>query len=232
MTHIVLCWDIDGTLLSTARAGIFALEDAVAHVIGRAVDLREVETAGLTDPQIVAAVLNIHGIAATREMVQAVLRGYEDRLPECLHRRRGKVMPNVEAVLDATVRRPDVMTLLLTGNTRRGAAAKLAHYGLDRFFRDGAFSDEISDRNRIAACALDKIRVAAGKGFSAESMIVIGDTPHDVACAQAVGARSLAVATGTYSAELLTSHNPWRVVDVLPQPEDFFNLIGIPVWPQ
>lgn len=223
---VVLCWDIDGTLLSTGRAGVFALEDSVAEFVGRPVDLQAVETAGLTDPQIVAAILRSAGVDPILPAVEAVLRGYEDRLPASLHRKRGGVMPNVEAVLDATVGRADVMTLLLTGNTRRGAAAKLAHYGLAHYFGDGAFSDGIPDRVGIAAKALAMARACLGE-IEPEQLIVIGDTPHDIHCAAAVGARCLAVATGAHDPGLLAALTPWRVVDQLPDPAAFLRLVGL-----
>lgn len=223
---IVLCWDIDGTLLSTGRAGIYALEAAVAEFVGRPVDLQAVETAGLTDPQIVAAILRSTGIDPTLSAVETVLRGYEDRLPASLHRKRGGVMPNVEAVLDATVGRADVMTLLLTGNTRRGAAAKLAHYGLARYFGDGAFSDGIPDRVGIAARARAMARERLGD-IAPEQLIVIGDTPHDIHCAAAIGARCLAVATGAHDPGLLAALEPWRVVNQLPDPAGFLRLVDL-----
>jgi phosphoglycolate phosphatase len=43
-------------------------------------------------------------------------------------------------------------------------------------------------------------------------VLVIGDTPLDIRCARAIGAKALAVATGTFSAPQLEAHQPdWAV---------------------
>ena len=44
----VLFWDIDGTLLTTAKAGVFAWEDAVREFTGREFELVRMRIAGLT----------------------------------------------------------------------------------------------------------------------------------------------------------------------------------------
>jgi phosphoglycolate phosphatase-like HAD superfamily hydrolase len=51
--------------------------------------------------------------------------------------------------------------------------------------------------------------------------ILIGDTPYDVACGSAIGAKVVAVATGTYSVEELRAGSPWWVVSALPPPGTF-----------
>src|SRR5204863_3526317 len=123
---------LDGTLLSTARAGVYALEAAAAEVCGEPVDLQAMKTAGMTDSEIAAAVIERHrGEPAPLDDVARFLALYEAALPDCLPRRRGHVMPGVREVLESLVGRDDVTSLLLTGNTEAGAAAKLAHYGLD-----------------------------------------------------------------------------------------------------
>jgi phosphoglycolate phosphatase-like HAD superfamily hydrolase len=114
--------------------------------------------------------------------------------------------------------------MLLTGNTRRGAAAKLAHYGLDRFFEGGAFSDAPCEREQIARAAME---LAHASGWvPANGAVVIGDTPHDVRCGRAAGARTLAVATGAYGVEELRGHGAWLVLPELPPPAEFLRLLS------
>jgi phosphoglycolate phosphatase-like HAD superfamily hydrolase len=114
-----------------------------------------------------------------------------------------------------------VVSLLLTGNTAAGARAKLAHYGLGDYFLWGAFADGAPDRAAIAHRALTLVRKITGAHPSLERTYVIGDTPRDILCAQAIGARAIAVASGTYGAEELERYRPWWVLESLPEPETF-----------
>ena len=219
-------WDIDGTLLTTGRAGIFAWQEALHEVAGVEVDLWSFDTAGHPDFGIARRLLSEFGghtepePAAVRRLVQR----YEDRLPEALHRRVGHVMPNVPEILTALARTPGVCSSLLTGNTRRGALAKLEHYGLSEFLSDGAFSELGGDRNTIARAALEH---AAAHGCSPEpgGVLVVGDTPHDVRCADSIGARAVAVATGAYDIAPLAAVGAWRVYSQLPPPAQFLSLL-------
>jgi phosphoglycolate phosphatase-like HAD superfamily hydrolase len=218
---LVLCWDLDGTLLTTARAGVFALEAAAQDVLGRSVDLSSMRTAGLTDTQIARTILMSSGASPTPELVVRFLERYEELLPERLSWRTGRVLPGVREILDAAAGRRDILSMLLTGNTRAGARAKLTHYGLDRYFEHGAFSDGEPDRSAIAR----KAAAVAAQRIGAESpthIFVIGDTPHDIQCATVIGARAIAVATGTYALDELTSHGPWWALEHLPEPATFF----------
>jgi phosphoglycolate phosphatase-like HAD superfamily hydrolase len=122
--------------------------------------------------------------------------------------------------------RTDVHSALLTGNTRAGAAAKLGHYRLAEFFEGGAFADGANDRPAIARSALAQAQNILGM-VSPDRVYVIGDTPHDVACGKAIGARVIAVATGGYSLEELRDTDPWWLLASLPEPEVFFPRLGL-----
>jgi phosphoglycolate phosphatase-like HAD superfamily hydrolase len=121
-----------------------------------------------------------------------------------------------------------VSSFLLTGNTRGGARAKLTYYGLDGYFAGGAFSDDTTDRPSIARNALTLAQARLGP-LGAERTYVIGDTPHDIRCARAIGARVIAVATGGYSLEELSQLEPWWLLPELPQPDDFLDRLGLTV---
>ena len=222
----VLFWDIDGTLLTTARAGVFAWEDAVRELTGRTeFELAQLRIAGLTDYQIALKTFESLGIAVDDAFLHRFVNRYGELLPSSLPRRKGHVMPNVREILEHLARnRPDVRSYLLTGNTRAGAAAKLQHYDLVQFFPGGAFAEDTRDRSSIAGRALE---IARRAGPVADSGIfVIGDTPHDIECANAIGARTIAVATGGYSLEELEGHRPWRLFAELPAPIEFVQLLN------
>jgi phosphoglycolate phosphatase-like HAD superfamily hydrolase len=220
-TH--LFWDIDGTLLTTARAGIFALQDASLEVCNRELDLATMQTAGMTDAEIAIEICRGFGVP---DRAGDFLRAYARLLPARLSRRRGAVLPNVHEILELLDERDDVVNFLLTGNVRAGAEAKLRHYGLWQFFAQtgGAFSVEGSDRPSIARAA----QALVGDDYDPARAYVIGDTPHDVSCGTAIGARTIAVATGPgYSLAELEACEPWLALEMLPGPTAFLNRLGL-----
>lgn len=222
----VLFWDIDGTLLTTARAGVFALEDAAHEVCGSSPDFQTLHTAGLTDAEVAALAIETCGGQPSPELVDAFLRAYEHRLPDSLHRRKGQVMPGIVAVLDYLADRKDVTSLLLTGNTPAGASAKLTHYGLDGYFDGGAFCIDTGGRASIARRARELAEERLGE-LSDERVYVIGDTPHDIRAGKAIGARTVAVGTGPVPFDELLACEPWLAFERLPEPERFVEQLGL-----
>jgi phosphoglycolate phosphatase len=222
----VLFWDIDGTLLSTARAGVFALEEAARETCGTHPDFQALHTAGLTDSEVATLAIETLGLDARPDLVSAFLRAYERHLPDRLHWRRGTVLGGVRAILDDLRGDPDVVCLLLTGNTPAGARAKLEHYGLLDDFAGGAFCADGEDREAIARRALEVAAQHLGGSTEGHEIVVIGDTPHDVRAGQAIGAATLAVASGSFTAEELRDFTPTAVIEQLPDPAGFRELIG------
>ncbi len=220
---IVLFWDIDGTLLTTGKGGVPAWEQAVREVIGREFELAKFRISGLTDYQIAVRTFELLGEPADAEKIRRMVQRYEDLLPTYLPTRTGRVFPNVREILDDLRPRTDVRSYLLTGNTRGGARAKLTYYGLWDYFPDGAFAEDTGSRSSIARRGLELARRAGP--VAAERIFVIGDTEHDVTCAAAIGARTIAVLTGGYSRDELATHHPWRILDELPPPAEFARMI-------
>ncbi len=218
----VLFWDLDGTLLTTGRAGLFAFEDALLEVTGARVDLSKLTTPGLTDSGVGRLVLQHARLDPGPDRVEALLRRYEELLPASLPRREGRVLAGVREVLEDFAGRTDVRSYLLTGNTPAGARAKLVHYDLDRFFPEGegAFCIDHGTRTDIARRALP---LAEG----ADAVYVIGDTPADVECGKAIGARTIAVASGWHSTDELGATQPWALLERIPEPQEFRALIGL-----
>ena len=223
---IALFWDIDGTLLTTGKAGVPAWEIAVREIVGRDFELASFRVAGLTDYQIAVRTFEMLGVDADELTIRRMVARYEELLPTELPKKRGHVMPNVREILERMQREPDVHLYLLTGNTPGGARAKLTHYDLFKYFEGGAFAEDAGDRASIAARALSLAHANSPVGD--DLAFVIGDTPHDIECANAIGARTIAVATGGYSRAELMKHRPWRVFDVLPPVDEFAHVIREP----
>ncbi len=202
---IVALFDIDGTLVLTGGAGRRALSLAFDDLFGVPDALVDVPLAGRTDAWLLAQALTSH----QRAPDESTLARFRDRYlvhlaAELQKPARGKqVMPGVRPLLDVLAARDDVYLALLTGNYRQGARLKLEHFDLWRYFRAGAFGDEAHDRNQLVGEALASVRQAGGPDVSPSEAVVVGDTPLDVACAAAAGARSIAVATGGFDVEVL-----------------------------
>jgi phosphoglycolate phosphatase len=217
MATLVL-FDIDGTLVLTGGAGIRAMNLAGKSVFDVDNLLEGVEVAGRTDWGILRDALSRvglsiedGGLARFREAYIAHLR---DEVLQPGKGRKG-VMAGIPDLLPALEARDDVSLGLLTGNFRDAARIKLEHFDLWRFFACGAFGDDSPDRNELVPFALARARECGLGAMRCEDVIVIGDTPHDVACARAVGALPIAVATGSYSADQLRETGAPIVLDDL-----------------
>ena len=221
----ILFWDIDGTLLTTGKAGVPAWEAAVRETTGKEFQLSSIRVPGLTDFQIAARTFELLGVQPRDGALERMVTRYEDLLPSTLPLKQGHVLPNVREILEALRARRDVRSYLLTGNTRRGARAKLTHYDLFKYFPDGAFAEDQGLRASIATRALELAR--RNGSVIEEQLFVIGDTPHDIEAAGAIKARTVAVATGGYSVDELSAHRPWRVFEQLPPPAEFLELVGL-----
>src|SRR4029077_2032371 len=170
----------------------------------------DIPMAGRTDAWILSDAAAAHGIPADAadlaRFPDVYVRGLSAEIAASERRgttpvRGGRycVMPGVRALLDALIDRPDAYLALLTGNYETGAKIKLEHFDLWRYFRCGAFGDDSADRNALVPFALERARRRGLPDLAPEQILVVGDTPHDVACARAVGAVPISVATGGYT---------------------------------
>lgn len=204
----LLLFDIDGTLIVSGGAGEGALRDAMADRFGVEEDLAGITLAGATDGLIARLLLQKHDLPVTPENITTLLDGYLHHLPTRLPRHDGRVLPGIVDLLERLRLRDDCVLALLTGNLRRGAEIKLGHYGVWDYFAFGAFADDHHDRNELGPFARARALEIHGKEFPPEHIYVIGDTPRDIECGRAFGARTVAIATGNYSAAELAAHSP------------------------
>lgn len=199
VSQIVL-FDIDGTLITSGRAGARGMDAAFLALYGVAGALKGVSLAGRTDHAIVSDVLRAIGHQPTPEAVRVLRDAYLEHLPRemAVPHPDNRVLPGVLAALDSLAAREDVAVGLLTGNFERGAAIKLGHFDLWRRFPFGAFGDDHIDRRDLLPIAMSQAE-RVGAVVPAAQVVVIGDTPLDIDCARHHAVRSIGVATGLYS---------------------------------
>jgi phosphoglycolate phosphatase-like HAD superfamily hydrolase len=222
----LLLWDIDGTLINSGSAGLHALIRATMERFGGNGDLDGVEIAGRTDVGIAHQILEKYGEAVTEQGSSELLDTYIRLLPEELPRRNGRVLPGIRELIESSANQEHTPLGLLTGNLRRGAQLKLGHYDLWQFFPFGAFADDHHDRNQLGPCAVRRAVEHAGFEFLPNQVDVIGDTGHDIACGKAFGARTIAVATGSWSRERLAELNPDFLFDDLANVDEVKKTLG------
>ena len=201
-------FDIDGTLITSGGAGEAALKDAMRSRFDVEEDLDGIILAGATDARIARELLEKHSIAVSAENVAALLDTYLGHLNERIGRHDGKLLPGIVHLLKVLSERSDAVLALLTGNVIRGAEIKLTHYGVWDFFEFGAFADDHHDRNELGKFARARALERHGEEFPPSRIYVIGDTPKDIECGRAIGACTVAIATGHYSSDQLRDHAP------------------------
>jgi len=225
----LLLFDVDGTLVLTGGAAVRAMNDAFYEVFGVQGAFEHVPMPGRTDgailadaftravrqAQLVADALSASGMrpvdGAIARYKAAYLRLFAEEIHKPVpvdparptrHRFKG-VLPGVREVLDALDCRPDVFLGLLTGNYEHGARIKLEYFDLWRYFRCGAYGDDSLDRHALVPIAVARSRQAGCPPVEPRDVVIIGDTPLDVACARESGVSCVAVATGGYGADTL-----------------------------
>jgi phosphoglycolate phosphatase len=213
----LVLFDIDGTLIATGGAGVHAFERTAASEFGiqRATDT--LKFAGRTDTSLIREFFDQQGIPATQVNFRRFQDAYVFWLDHWMGQLPGRVLAGVEPLLTQLKLLPQPPRLgLLTGNIRLGAEIKLRYYQLWTHFEVGAFGDDHECRNQLAAIAHRRSRRLFAKGaLGPDEILVIGDTPLDIACARAIQARMLAVATGGTALAELARHDPdWLVSDL------------------
>ena len=224
----IFFWDIDGTLIRTDKAGLYAFEQAVRELWNSPVDYRQIHSAGMTDYSIARQIIeSIAGRPASYQEVKELTGRYEELLQEHLVQREGKVMPAVREIL-TVLQENGALSVLLTGNSRKGAEMKMRKFGLEGFFdfTYSAFCEDSPDRDDVARRALANARRL--QAAHQARLFVIGDTPNDIRCGKMIGAYTIGVATGTFSEPELAAHDPWWSLPHLPPAPEFMKkLAGI-----
>lgn len=227
MSPTVLLFDIDGTLLSTGGAGRRAIERAFERRCGRRDACAHFSFAGMTDRAIARAGLVAVGEPASEAAIDALLESYLELLAEEVAGAKSYFLHRgIEAALAAVAGRAECAVGLGTGNIEEGARLKLSRVGIHDRFRFGGFGSDHEDRAEL-------LRIGARRGAAELAVpvekcrvVVIGDTPRDIAAARAIGAESIAVATGPFTADELAPHHPTRLFPDLSAPDALAALLS------
>jgi phosphoglycolate phosphatase-like HAD superfamily hydrolase len=229
----ILLFDVDGTLVTTDGVGRRAIEKAFERRHGRR-DVVSFSFAGMTDKAIVRDGLLALGrrFASETELqaeMEATLAFYLCVLEEEAAAAPAggiRVHDGIMRALDLAEVRPDVALGLGTGNLREGARIKLGHAGIYHRFAFGGFGDDSIDRPEILASGARRGAAQLGQPLYACRVVVVGDTPKDIAAAQAIGAQCVAVATGMHSVAELEVHTPTLACATLADPRADAVLFG------
>ena len=206
----LVLFDVDGTLVISRGAGRRAMSRALVETFGTAGPIGDYDFRGMTDLRIVSDLMDAAGIPPTRvrERLDACFEAYVRALEEALATGGVEVLPGIPALVRELATRDDVVLGLLTGNIEAGARVKLAPTGLLPYFRLGAYGSDDADRNCLPPVAAARAERLVGHRFPPDRIVVIGDTPLDVACARACGAVAVAVATGFHPMQDLVACAP------------------------
>ncbi len=226
---MLFLFDIDGTLIRTDGAGIKAFAQAGIDLFGESFSIEAVEFAGRLDPLIIGDALRANGVEDTSDNRQRLRMGYTEHLTRMLALPGGgRALPGVHDLL-ARLRVHEAATLgLLTGNYQLTGERKLRACGIDpaqfhvKVWGDHSPHDPPA-RDHLVPVGIDRYLTLRGVAVGGHSVVVIGDTPHDVSCARAGRCRSLGVATGKYSREqVVASGHPAEKV--------FYEIFGPDLW--
>ena len=226
----VILFDVDGTLIRGDGAGRRALEKAFAatfNLEGVAAATCGIRFSGVLDPVIHAGMADALGVApdlmAARQ--EDFLRNYLDHLGrECRQDRTSRVLPGVVALLDRL--QAGTRLGLVTGNIEAGARIKLERHGLNPYFTAGGFGDDGPTRAAVARVAVERVARGLEKRIQPGQVMVIGDSELDVECGRSNGFRTLAVATGWTSPEILAAAGPDHLVEDLGCTEEILKLLA------
>lgn len=219
----LVLWDVDGTLVRAGDIGAAVFDQAIADMLGVAPPER-IRMSGKTDPLIVCEYLHLMGEGGRpdlAEVMSAVLDRLVIRLASDESRAamaaEGAACPGAAELLSALAGDDRIVSSLLTGNLRPNAEVKVSAFGLHPWLdlEVGAYGDDHEDRNCLVPVALKRVSERLGASFPADEVWVVGDTPRDLACARAAGARCLLVATGRYSLAALEDLGPDALFDDL-----------------
>ena len=222
---VLVLFDIDGTLLDVHGAGRRAFARSLEQCFGWKDDLKSIRFAGATDLDLLHRLIRERGREATPEDERAFFGQLIRELEAAMPVARLVIHPGVKPLLEKLGGDPRCLLGLVTGNIETCAWFKLRLFDLHGHFLLGAFGHEHGDRNEIARLALRRAEARTGRAF--EKIFLIGDTPNDVRAAKTIGAKAVAVATGSFTRDELIATGADHVLDDLGDLAAMMRLLGL-----
>jgi phosphoglycolate phosphatase-like HAD superfamily hydrolase len=225
----LVLFDIDGTLLWTRGAATRAFMRGMVEVYGTAGPIATHSFGGKTDPQIARELLRLEGFDDTTiddgmaGLWTAYIRELRAELAKPEH--TTTVYPGVRELVRVLAERSDVLCGLVTGNIAQGAALKLASAALDGAFRFGAYGSDSERRQELPPLAVQRAKALADVEFRGRDIVVIGDTPADMTCGQALGVHAFGVTTGSYDEAALRESGADTVFPDLSDTEEVMRVL-------
>ncbi len=210
MRHKLVLFDIDGTLLKVEGVSRNALIDSLKSVYGTAGSADTHDFAGKLDSVIISEVMRAAGFndeqiaRGFQEVKQTYIQLFKARVTAA----HIKVMVGVVELLERLAQCKYVTLGLLTGNFEESGRYKVTLPNLNHYFAFGAFADDAQTRNELPPIAVERAYAHTGRRFEGKDVVIIGDTPHDIACAKVLDSKSIAVATGFYTEAQLHAYSP------------------------
>lgn len=207
-----LCFDIDGTLLRCHGAGKAAIKTALESGYSLSHANVEVNYAGRTDASLCRELFELNGVEFTPQNIQAFKELYEKELSLELQKGGCELLPGVRELLDILSQDKRYRLGILTGNIKKTGFLKLQSHKLDSYFDFGGYGDSSEAREDIAKEAKLSAEELIGGSIDSQKILILGDTPKDVECGKAIGAKTLAVCTGYSPREEIEQTNPDLIV--------------------
>lgn len=211
---LYLLFDIDGTLIDAAGAGRLSLDLALEQEFEKQ-RTEPIALQGRTDLGIFTEYLERHQIEVTAQNLYRFRHAYLTLLPQQMQLRPGKVCSGVESLLNVLGGDDRFKMGLLTGNSERSASIKLTHFNLHRWFSFGIYGEHALKRIDLAHDIAEVLHTITQSSWDKQQVVVIGDTPDDVALGKAFGANTIAVGTGGHSWDELQSSDPTLLLEDL-----------------
>jgi phosphoglycolate phosphatase len=197
---VVVLFDVDETLVHTGGAGARSWNVAIQKVYGHPADIGEHTSAGETDPQVARE--TFRGVLGREPVGDELDPLYAHYLLEMStdiwSSAEYRMLPGADVLLQRLVD-AGVILGIVSGAMEGAARTKLMPANLNRFFLFGAYGSDSPDRGELTRIAVEKAGRLHAADLSPDDVFVVGDTPLDIAAAQAADAVSVGVATGKYS---------------------------------
>jgi phosphoglycolate phosphatase len=226
--HILMIFDIDGTLAHSDGATGRAFSAAFANLTGVNVGFKVTRPHGMTDPQIFREMLSQGDIKVMD--FPKIFAEFQELFYPLMHKELAfaagaRLLPGVRELLYTLSTDSRFALALGTGNLKTSAYEKLRIHHVDHYFPVGGFGSDAEDRADVIRIAFERSQQYWNTQFDLSDTWVIGDTPKDIAAGKALGANTIGIASSIFPEDELYAADPNAVLNSLEDREAFLNII-------